>query len=136
MEPTWMCYLFWILSKEGVDMPTILIVDDSCFMRQWLKTLIQQDLTCTFIEATNGREAIAQYKKQQPDIVIMDIIMPEVTGLEALQAIMHYDPDANVMICSSLGTKQNVIKALNIGAKEFVMKPFFDGLIERIRKML
>lgn len=117
-------------------MPTILIVDDSRFMRQWLRRIIQQQPTCTIIEASNGKEAVEQYKKYQPDLVLMDIIMPQMTGLEALKQMMDYDQEAKVIMCSSMGTKQHVLEALNIGAKDFVVKPFFDGLIKRVHKQL
>jgi two-component system chemotaxis response regulator CheY len=117
-------------------MPTILIVDDSRFMRQWLRRIIQQQPTCTIIEASNGKEAVEQYKKYQPDLVLMDIIMPQMTGLEALKDMIDYDHEAKVIMCSSMGTKQHVLEALNIGAKDFVVKPFFDGLIERVYKQI
>lgn len=117
-------------------MPTILTVDDSRFMRQWLRRIIQQHPTCTIIEASNGKEAVERYKRYRPDLVLMDIIMPQMTGLEALQAIINYDHNAKVIMCSSMGTKQHVVEALNIGAKDFVVKPFFDGLTERVYKQL
>lgn len=117
-------------------MPTILIVDDSRFMRQWLRRIIQQQRACTIIEASNGNAAVQLYKDNHPDLVLMDIIMPQTTGLVALQAIIDYDPKAKVMMCSSMGTKQHVREALHIGAKDFVVKPFFDGLPERVHKLL
>ncbi|GEM03944.1 response regulator [Halolactibacillus miurensis] len=117
-------------------MPTILIVDDSRFMRQWLRRIIQQQKAYTIIEASNGNAAVQLYKDNHPDLVLMDMIMPQMTGLVALQAIIDYDPKAKVMMCSSMGTKQHVREALHIGAKDFVVKPFFDALPERVHKLL
>lgn len=117
-------------------MPTILIVDDSRFMRQWLKKLLQQKSTCKITEAKNGHEAVEIYKKTRPDLVLMDIVMQNSSGLDALKEIIAFDAYAKVIMCSSMGTKQHVLEALEIGAKDFVVKPFFDGLHERIKKQL
>lgn len=117
-------------------MPTILLVDDSRFMRQWIKKILQQNSSYHMIEAKNGRQAVDIYKVKQPDLVIMDIVMHNGSGLDALKDIITFDASAKVIMCSSMGTKQHVLEALDIGAKDFVVKPFFDGLHERVEKQL
>jgi two-component system chemotaxis response regulator CheY len=75
-------------------------------------------------EAVNGREAIEKYKELRPDIVTMDIIMPEVDGIQAVKEILKIDPDAKILMCSAMGQQALVIEAIQAGAKDFVIKPF------------
>ncbi|MFA1822261.1 response regulator [Virgibacillus oceani] len=116
-------------------MYTILIADDSTFMRMWLKKLIQQQGYHNISEATDGLEAIEQYKKLRPDIVFLDITMPNINGLTALKKIKAFDAKANVVMCSAIGTDSNVMEALQLGAKDFIVKPHFNHLSSILNKL-
>ncbi|MFC4403067.1 response regulator [Gracilibacillus xinjiangensis] len=116
-------------------MKTVLIADDSTFMRKWLKQIIEKHPYKVIGEAKNGLEAVMQYQKLRPNIILMDIVMPKVNGLDALRKIIELDPCANVIISSSLATKNNVTSALQYGAKDFIVKPHFSGLIKVLDKI-
>ena len=109
-------------------MKSVLIADDSLFMRMWLKRELDSEYFTVIAEAKDGQEAIEKYKKFSPDIVLMDITMPNVTGIEALNEIIRFDLAAIVVMCSALGTKSLVKEALEIGAKDFIIKPNFNDL--------
>lgn len=117
-------------------MSNVLIADDSKFMRKYLKGILQKHGYPDILEARDGLEAIELYKRYAPDIVILDITMPHVNGLTALKQILEFDPKAKVVMCSALGTKTNVIKALQMGAKDFIVKPQFGGLIDILKKSI
>ncbi|PGK51094.1 two-component system response regulator [Priestia megaterium] len=104
-------------------MKKILIVDDSVFMRQIIKKALEET-DIEIIEAQNGKEAVEIYEKERPHIVTMDIVMPEKTGLEALQTILAQDPDAKIIICSSMVNKRTDIESREAGAVGFIKKPF------------
>ena len=110
----------------------VLLCDDSMLVRKKLRALVE-DCGFAVTEAQNGRQAIEQYAKESPDIVLMDIVMPEVTGLEALAAIRQADPEAKVVMISSTGTSSKLIEALKQGAADFVQKPFEA---EQIKELL
>jgi two-component system chemotaxis response regulator CheY len=107
----------------------VLIVDDAMFMRNMIaeifngKKFKEEDFQVV-AEAENGIEAVEKYKEHNPDIVTMDIVMPEMTGIEALKEIMGLDSGANVIMCSALGQDSLVMEALDAGAKDFIVKPF------------
>lgn len=104
-------------------MARILVVDDAAFMRLRLATLLQE-AGHTVIEATNGAEAVEQYQREKPDLVLMDITMPVMDGLAAIEAIRGADPDARIIVCSSMGQQAIVLRAIQGGAKDFIVKPF------------
>lgn len=104
-------------------MALVLVVDDAQFMRVRLRKLLEQG-GHEVIEAANGVEAVKAYEAHRPDIVFMDITMPEMDGLTALRTIREKDSGARVVMCSSLGQKSAVIEALKAGAKDFIVKPF------------
>lgn len=106
------------------DSIKILICDDSITIRKKLKGTIDISNDCIFLEAKNGKEAIEIYKTDKPNIVFMDIIMPEVDGIDALKAIMELDSNAKVVMLSSVGTKKNLKIALELGAIDFIQKPW------------
>ncbi|KHD86917.1 response regulator [Heyndrickxia ginsengihumi] len=108
---------------------SILLVDDSQFMRNYLKNLILKHCKYEFIEGSNGHDGIRLYKEHQPDITIMDITMPHLNGIAALTEIMKYDQHAKVIICSSLGEKTLLMEAIQLGAVDFIVKPYFNNLI-------
>jgi len=107
----------------------VLIVDDAMFMRNMIAEIFngkkyrEEDYQVVG-EAENGIEAVEKYKEHDPDIVTMDIVMPEMTGIEALKEIMGMDSEANVIMCSALGQDSLVMEALDAGAKDFIVKPF------------
>lgn len=120
-----MCYNEISIEKERVIIVLkILICDDSITIRKKLQGAIDLSLDTTFFEAKNGQEAVEQYQLNQPDIVFMDIIMPEMDGIDALKAIMQIDGDAKVIMLSSVGTKANLKTALENGASDFIQKPW------------
>lgn len=101
----------------------ILIADDSILARKQLKDMISTLGTPTFIEAKDGQGAIDQYKQNKPDIVFLDIVMPNKDGNIAIEEIIDYDPDAIIVIASSAGTQSELKRAIESGAKEFIQKP-------------
>jgi two-component system chemotaxis response regulator CheY len=107
----------------------VLIVDDAMFMRNMIAEIFngkkyREEDYQVVAEAENGIEAVDKYKEHNPDIVTMDIVMPEMTGIEALKEIMGMDSGANVIMCSALGQDSLVMEALDAGAKDFIVKPF------------
>lgn len=102
---------------------TVLIVDDAAFMRLRLKKLLTQQ-GYDVEEAANGREAVEKYQAIRPDCVLMDITMPEMSGLDALKAIKDVDSAAKVIMVSALGQQAMVIQAIQNGAKDFIVKPY------------
>lgn len=116
-------------------MRSVIIADDSTFMRNVLKGKLKGSEYSIIAEAKNGAEAIELYKKYLPDIVLLDITMPDVDGLSALKEIMSINSRANVVMCSAIATRYNVADAIKDGAKSFVVKPQFDSLIEILDKI-
>jgi len=102
----------------------VLIVDDAAFMRIKLKDILEKNSYEVAGEAENGHEAIEKYKELQPDIVTMDITMPEMDGVEALKEIKGIDPDASILMCSAMGQQSMVMDAIRAGALDFIVKPF------------
>ncbi|WPD18847.1 response regulator [Thermaerobacter composti] len=115
-------------------MARILVADDAAFMRMRLANLLTE-AGHTVLEATNGAEAVERYRQERPDLVLMDITMPVMDGLEAIAAIRAFDPGARIVVCSSLGQQAIVLKAIESGARDFIVKPFQPdrvlGAVER-----
>jgi two-component system chemotaxis response regulator CheY len=115
----------------------ILIVDDSIIARQMLRKILEQEGVKQVQEALNGTEAIAKYKSFKPDLVFLDIIMPDMPGDKTLEEIMAADKNARVIMLSSLGTKEKVLECLKKGAENFIMKPIEkERLIEIFKKIV
>lgn len=115
-------------------MATVLITDDAKFMRMQLSTILTKLGHEVVGEAENGREALEKFKQLSPDIVLMDITMPEVDGISAVQNIMKENPEAKIIMCSALGQQQTVLDAIKYGAKDFIVKPFTEDRIEEALK--
>ncbi|CAJ1001320.1 MULTISPECIES: response regulator [Bacillales] len=117
-------------------MARLLIVDDAAFMRRMLADMVG-DVHEVCGEAANGIEAIAKYKELKPDIVTMDISMPEMQGIEAMREILAYDREARVLICSAIGHRQKVLEAMKSGARDFLVKPFQkEQVMDAISRLL
>ena len=114
----------------------VLIVDDAMFMRMMLKDILSKNGYEVVGEAENGLDAISKYKDIKPDILTMDITMPELDGIGALKKITEFDSNANVVMCSAMGQQAMVIEAIQNGAKDFIVKPFqATRVIEAISKV-
>ena len=105
-------------------MSKILLVDDAAFMRMMVKDTLTKNGYEDLYEAADGLQAVEMYSEINPDLVIMDITMPNMDGLEALKAIKAKDPNAVVVMCSAMGQESMVIEAIKSGAKDFIVKPF------------
>ena len=103
---------------------TVLVVDDAAFMRIKLKDILEKNNYEVVGEAQNGIEAIEKYTELSPDIVTMDITMPEMDGVEALKGIKAFDPNAKILMCSAMGQQSMVMDAIRAGAVDFIVKPF------------
>lgn len=110
----------------------ILICDDSMFARKKLGMFIMSLGVENVFEAADGEDAVAKYKENNPDIVFMDIVMPKLTGIEALKQIKEYDKNAKVIMASSVGTQSHLKEAIVNGAYDFVQKPIDDAQIEKL----
>lgn len=111
-----------------------MIVDDAQFMRTILREILKE-LSTDIVEASDGAEAVEVYKLYEPDLVTMDITMPNMDGISALKAIKAFDANATVVMCSAMGQKAMVIDAINSGAKDFIVKPFSkEKVIEVVKK--
>lgn len=115
----------------------VLIVDDAIFMRMKLKDILEKNGFEVVAEAQNGAEAIDKFKSEKPDIVTMDITMPEMDGIAALKGIKSVDNSAKVIMCSAMGQQSMVMEAIQAGAVDFIVKPFeSDRVIESLNKAI
>jgi len=115
----------------------IMLVDDASFMRMMLKNILVGSGYEVIGEAENGAKAIEQFKALKPDLVIMDIIMPEMGGIDAVREIVKVNPGAKILMCSSMGQQSLVVEAIQAGAKDFIVKPFQpSNVLEAVKKAL
>lgn len=115
---------------------TVLIADDSKFMRLWLRDMIGNNSRYKVVtEAKDGIEALDRCKEFLPDIVLLDITMPKINGIEVLKRIHEFNPDINVIMCSALGQKTLMLEALQNGAKDFIVKPYFGDLVSTLKNL-
>ena len=115
----------------------ILICDDAAFMRMMIKDILTKNGYNVAGEAENGAKAVEKYAELKPDLVLMDITMPEMDGIEALKKIKASDPSASVIMCSAMGQQAMVIESIQSGAKDFIVKPFqADRVIEDVQKVV
>ena len=115
----------------------ILICDDAAFMRMMIKDILSKNGYNVAGEAENGAKAVEKYAELKPDLVLMDITMPEMDGIQALKKIKESDPSALVIMCSAMGKQAMVIESIQAGAKDFIVKPFqADRVIEAVKKVV
>ncbi|MBE5887280.1 MAG: response regulator [Lachnospiraceae bacterium] len=115
----------------------ILICDDAAFMRMMIKDILSKNGYNVVGEAENGAIAVEKYSETNPDLVLMDITMPEMDGIQALKKIKEKDPNASVIMCSAMGQQAMVIESIQAGAKDFIVKPFqADRVLEAVKKVV
>ena len=115
----------------------ILIVDDAAFMRMMIKDILTKNGYNVVGEAENGLKAVEKYTELKPDLVLMDITMPEMDGIQALKKIKEADANACVIMCSAMGQQAIVIEAIQSGAKDFIVKPFqAERVLEAVKKVV
>lgn len=116
---------------------TVLVCDDAVFMRTMLADILQQAGLTVVGEADTGAKAVDKYKELRPDLVTMDIVMPDMGGIDAVRAITSFDPDARVVMCSAMGQQALVVDAIQAGARDFVVKPFQPSrVLEAVERVL
>ena len=116
---------------------SILICDDAAFMRMMIKDILTKNGYDIAGEAENGAVAVDKYAETKPDLVMMDITMPEKDGIQALKEIRAKDSSANIIMCSAMGQQAMVIESIQAGAKDFIVKPFqADRVLEAVRKVV
>jgi len=115
----------------------ILVVDDAAFMRMMIKDVLSKNGYEVLGEAENGAKAVEKYSELDPELVIMDITMPEMDGIEAVKKIKEINSDAKIIMCSAMGQQAMVIEAIQAGAKDFIVKPFQpERVLEAVKKAL
>ncbi len=118
-------------------MAKIMIVDDAAFMRMMIKNTLTKNGFSDFVEAQDGAEAVEKYDAEKPDMVFMDITMPNMDGLQALKKIKEGNPDARIVMCTAMGQQSMVVEAIKYGAKDFIVKPFnAERIVEAVNQIL
>ena len=113
----------------------VLVVDDAAFMRMMVKDILTKNGYEVVGEAENGMKALEKYQELKPDLITMDITMPEMDGISAVKEIKKVDPNAKIVMCSAMGQRAMVIEAIQAGARDFIVKPFQpDRVLEAVRK--
>ena len=116
---------------------TVLVCDDAIFMRTMISDILSQAGCEVVGEAESGIQAVAKYRELKPDLVTMDIVMPDMVGIEAVREICKTDPDAKILMCSAMGQQALVVEAIQAGAKDFVVKPFQPSrVLEAVQRVL
>lgn len=111
---------------------SVMITDDAAVMRMMLKNILSSAGYEVVAEATDGREAVEKYQEFHPDLVTMDITMPEMDGIKAVKAIKAIDPQAKIVMCSAMGQKTLVLEAIEAGASNFIVKPFEADKVKQV----
>ncbi|HET6836823.1 MAG TPA: response regulator [Gemmatimonadales bacterium] len=116
---------------------TVLVCDDAIFMRTMISDILSQAGFEVVGEAESGIQAVAKYRELKPDLVTMDIVMPDMGGIEAVREICKADPEAKILMCSAMGQQALVVEAIQAGAKDFVVKPFQPSrVLEAVQRVL
>jgi two-component system chemotaxis response regulator CheY len=120
-----------------VSSNTVLVCDDAIFMRTMISDILSQAGFEIVGEAESGLQAVQKYRELKPDLVTMDIVMPDMGGIEAVREICKQDPDAKILMCSAMGQQALVVEAIQAGAKDFVVKPFQPSrVLEAVQRVL
>lgn len=115
----------------------IMLVDDAAFMRMMIRDTLKKNGFAEIVEAGNGEQAITTYEAEKPDLILMDITMPVMDGLEALKKLKEMDSNVQVVMCSAMGQETMVVDALKLGAKDFIVKPFKpDRIMKTVNSIL
>ncbi len=115
----------------------ILVCDDAAFMRMMIKDILTKNGYNVVAEAENGQKAVEKFNETKPDLVLMDITMPEMDGIQALKQIREIDSGAAIIMCSAMGQQAMVIEAIQSGAKDFIVKPFqAERVLEAVKKVV
>lgn len=118
-------------------MAKIMVVDDAAFMRMMIKNTLTKTGYTDIVEAQDGAEAVTKYDEEKPDMVFMDITMPNMDGLQALKKIKESHPDAKIVMCTAMGQESMVVDAIKSGAKDFIVKPFNqERIVETVKTIL
>jgi len=118
-------------------MAKIMLVDDAAFMRMMVKNALTKSGYDNFVEAQDGAEAVKKYAEEKPDMVIMDITMPNMDGLQALKKIRESDPNAKIVMCTAMGQEGMVVDAIKSGEKDFIVKPFnAERIVQTVNTIL
>ena len=116
---------------------TVLVCDDAIFMRTMISDILSQAGFEVVGEAESGVQAVQKYRELKPDLVTMDIVMPDMGGIEAVREICKSDPEAKILVCSAMGQQALVVEAIQAGAKDFVVKPFQPSrVLEAVQRVL
>jgi two-component system chemotaxis response regulator CheY len=116
---------------------TVLVCDDAIFMRTMISDILTQAGYNVISEAETGVQAVEKYKELGPDLVTMDIVMPDMGGIDAVREIVKFDPNARILMCSAMGQQALVVEAIQAGAKDFVVKPFQPSrVLEAVQRVL
>ncbi len=106
------------------------------FIRMKISNVLKKCGVAEVFEAADGEQAVEMFREKRPDLVLMDVVMPKMTGVEALRAILETDPSARVVMASSVGTQENLKEAIDIGALDFLQKPISDPQLEMLVKKI
>ena len=118
-------------------MAKIMLVDDAAFMRMMVKDALTKAGYTDLVEAQDGADAVEKFNAEKPDLVFMDITMPNMDGLQALKKIKEGNPDARIVMCTAMGQQSMVVEAIKYGAKDFIVKPFnADRIVEAVNSIL
>ena len=116
---------------------TVLVCDDAIFMRTMISDILTQAGYQVVGEAESGAQAVQRYRELKPELVTMDIVMPDMSGIEAVREICKEDPDARILMCSAMGQQALVVEAIQAGAKDFVVKPFQPSrVLEAVQRLM
>ncbi len=116
---------------------TVLVCDDAIFMRTMITDILTQAGYEVIGEAETGAQAVEKYRQLKPDLVTMDIVMPDMGGIEAVREICKSSPEARILMCSAMGQQALVVEAIQAGAKDFVVKPFQPSrVLEAVQRLL
>jgi two-component system chemotaxis response regulator CheY len=115
----------------------VLVCDDAIFMRTMISDILSQAGYQIVGEAESGAQAVQKYRELKPELVTMDIVMPDMSGIEAVREICKEDPDAKILMCSAMGQQALVVEAIQAGAKDFVVKPFQPSrVLEAVQRLM